>query len=191
MVLRSSGVLDLYTGQDMGHKIDQLGLTLAHCVVSLQSSVSFAEVYHMNTNDRPYIFKLTIHTMGKLEKAMYFMCQNFASKVDWINSLDGVIKSSPANLAPVKTDSSVTRAVVCSLPPPEEVLSVVRVESDQLVLGTSQGLATVRDGTVVQVEGLNTPVHLLYHIPSLGQQVDIMITYLGNTLLPLHYGRNH
>ena len=26
----------------------------------------------------------------------------------------------------------------------------------------------------------------LYHIPSLGQQVDIMITYLGNTLpLPL------
>ena len=25
----------------------------------------------------------------------------------------------------------------------------------------------------------------LYHIPSLGQQVDIMITYLGNTLLTL------
>ena len=25
----------------------------------------------------------------------------------------------------------------------------------------------------------------LYHIPSLGQQVDIMITYLGNMFIPL------
>ena len=41
--------------------------------------------------------------MGKLEKAVYFMCQNFSSKVDWVNKLEEVIKSSPANLAPVKT----------------------------------------------------------------------------------------
>merc|ERR1711971_384883 len=38
---------------------------------------------------------------------------------------------------------------------------------DTLVLGTTQGLATVRDGTVVHCEGLHTPVHLLQHIPSL------------------------
>ena len=73
------------------------------------------------SNSRPYTFKLTVHTMGKLEKAIYFMCQNFSSKVDWVNRLEEVIKSSPANLAPIKTESSVTRAVVASLPPPEEV----------------------------------------------------------------------
>ena len=70
---------------------------------------------------RPYTFNLTVHTMGKLEKAIYFMCQNFSSKVDWVNRLEEVIKSSPANLAPIKTETSVTRAVVASLPPPEEV----------------------------------------------------------------------
>ena len=41
-----------------------------------------------------------------------------------------------------------------------QVLACVRVE-DTLVLGTTQGLATVRDGTVVTCEGLHTPVHLL------------------------------
>ena len=40
------------------------------------------------------------------------------------------------------------------------MLACVRVE-DTLVLGTTQGLATVRDGTVVHCEGLHTPVHLL------------------------------
>ena len=60
--------------------------------------------------------------MGKLEKAIYFMCQNFSSKVDWVNKLEEVIKSSPANLAPIKTQATVTRAVVASLPPPEEVI---------------------------------------------------------------------
>ena len=81
-----------------------------------------------------------------------------------------------------------SRAVVASLPPPEEVLSVVRV-ADTLVLGTTQGLATVHSGTVVPVEtkevssshddhhtNTNTdpspwqvvgPVHLLHHVPSL------------------------
>ena len=72
-----------------------------------------------------------------------------------------------------------------SLPPPEEVLSVVRV-ADTLVLGTTQGLATVHSGTVVPVETKEVscssdqtsphytspcqvvgPVHLLHHIPSL------------------------
>ena len=41
-----------------------------------------------------------------------------------------------------------------------QVLACVRVE-DTLVLGTTQGLATVREGTVVHCEGLHTPVHLL------------------------------
>ena len=165
LVLRSS-VLDMFTEQDKTQKIDQLGLTLPHCAVSLQSSVTFGEVYHLNHTDRPYTFKLTVHTVGKLEKSLYFMCQNFSSKVDWVNKLEEVIKSSSANLAPVKTDTMVTRAVVASLPPPDEVLAVVRVE-DVLVLGTTQGLATVRDGKVVSVEGLQTPVHILQHIPSL------------------------
>ena len=55
-----------------------------------------------------------------------------------------------------------------SLPPPEEVLSVVRV-ADTLVLGTTQGLATVHSGTVVPVETKEVVglVHLLHHIPSL------------------------
>ena len=35
-----------------GPKMDQLGLTLAHCTVSLQSSVGYTEVYHINTTDR-------------------------------------------------------------------------------------------------------------------------------------------
>ena len=54
-----------------------------------------------------------------------------------------------------------------SLPPPEEVLSVVRV-ADTLVLGTTQGLATVHSGTVVPVETKEVVglVHLLHHIPS-------------------------
>ena len=79
-----------------------------------------------------------------------------------------------------------SRAVVASLPPPEEVLSVVRV-ADTIVLGTTQGLATVHSGTVVPVETKEVscssdqtsshtksspcqvvgPVHLLHHIPSL------------------------
>lgn len=41
---------------------------------------------------RPYTFNLTVHTMGKLEKAIYFMCQNFSSKVDWVNRLEEVIQ---------------------------------------------------------------------------------------------------
>ena len=87
-------------------------------------------------------------------------------QVDWVNKLEEVIKSSPANMAPVKTDYSVTRSVLARMPPPEEVLAVVKLD-DTLVLGTTQGLATVRDGTVVPNEGLQTPVHLLYHLPSL------------------------
>ena len=132
----------------------------------------------INTTDRPYTFKLTIHTMGKLEKAMYFMCQNFSSKVDWVNKLEEVIKSSASNMAPVKTESTVTRAVVCSMPPPEEVLAVVRVD-DTLVLGTTQGLATVQDGTVVPVQGVHSPIYLMSHLPSL--HLLVMITGDGDT----------
>ena len=195
LVLRSE-VLDMFSDQEKTHKLDQLGLTIPHCSVSLQSSVSFAEVtqlvvclhpiyicvvqvYHINHIDRPYTFKLSLHTTGKLEKALYFMCQNFASKVDWVNKLEEVIKSSPTNLSPVKTDSTVTRAVVASLPPPDEVLAVVRVE-DVLVLGTTQGLATVQDGKVVSVAGVQTPVHLLHHLPSL----HLLLAATGGDDLP-------
>jgi len=130
LVLSPTGVLDLYNSREMNpsNKIDQLGLTLPHCRVSLQSSVSYGEVFCINSTDRPYTFKLNIHTLGKQEKAMYIMCQNFAGKVDWVNRLDEVIKSCPSNLAPVdSTETSVSRRVVCSLPPPEEVLAVVRL----------------------------------------------------------------
>jgi hypothetical protein len=72
---------------------------------------------------------------------MYFMCQNFAGKVDWVNRLEEVSKSSPANLVPVDEENAVSRPVVCSLPPPEKVLGVMRLE-DLLVVGTTQGLAT-------------------------------------------------
>ena len=58
------------------------------------------------------------------------------------------------------------------------MLACVRVE-DTLVLGTTQGLATVRDGTVVTCEGLHTPVHLL--------QVDCTLhsNYGYMTIFPL------
>ena len=70
LVLRTSGVLDMFSGAGKqpsrirvnycsvlisdvsGPKMDQLGLTLAHCTVSLQSSVGYTEVYHINTTDR-------------------------------------------------------------------------------------------------------------------------------------------
>ena len=56
LVLRSGGGLDLFRGQEAtGPKLDQLGLTLAHCAVSLQSSVSYNEVTNCNHNDaRPH-----------------------------------------------------------------------------------------------------------------------------------------
>eukprot|EP00092_Neocalanus_flemingeri_P040694 GFUD01044305.1.p1 GENE.GFUD01044305.1~~GFUD01044305.1.p1 ORF type:complete len:1862 (+),score=644.25 GFUD01044305.1:78-5663(+) len=169
LVLSPSGVLDLYTSNEMNpsNRIDQLGLTLPHCRVSLQSSVSYGEVFYISSTDRPYTFKLSMHTLGKQEKAMYFMCQNFAGKVDWVNRLEEVIKSSPANLAPLDTrEIAVSRQVVCSLPPPEEVMAVVRL-GDLLVVGTTQGLAQVREGVVVKCEGINTPVHMMQHIKSL------------------------
>ena len=54
-----------------------------------------------------------------------------------MNKLEEQIKSSPANLAPVKTESSVARQLVCSLPPPEEVLAAVVLDGE-VVVGTSQ-----------------------------------------------------
>lgn len=182
LVLSPNGVLDLYNSSDLNpsNKRDQLGLTLPHCRVSLQSSVSFGEVFYINSTDRPYTFKLSIHTFGKQEKAMYFMCQNFAGKVDWVNRLEEVIKSSPTNLMPVDNiEPPVSRQVVCSLPPPEEVLSVVRLE-ELLVVGTTQGLATVRDGVVVKCEGINTPVHMMQHIKSL----NLLVLATGGDGLP-------
>jgi len=163
LVLSPAGVLDLYNSSEMNpsNKIDQLGLTLPHCRVSLQSSVSYGEVFCINSTDRPYTFELNIHTLGKQEKAMYIMCQNFAGKVDWVNRLDEVIKSCPSNLAPVdSTETAVSRRVVCSLPPPEEVLAVVRL-GDTFVVGTTQGLSVVKEGVVVRYEGVNTPVHMM------------------------------
>lgn len=183
LVLGHSGELDLYTSNEINptNKIDQVGLTLPHCRVSLQSSVSFGEVFYINTTDRPYTFKLSIHTMGKQEKAMYFMCQNFSGKVDWVNRLEEVIKSSPANLVcpQESTENAVTRNVVCSLPPPEEVLAAVSV-GDILVVGTTQGLALVKEGMVVKCEGISTPVHLMQHIQSL----NLLVLATGGDGLP-------
>jgi len=184
LVLSPSGVLDLYTTSEMNPstRIDQLGLTLPHCKVSLQSSVSYGEVFYINTTDRPYTFKLSIHTLGKQEKAMYFMCQNFAGKVDWVNRLEEVIKSSPANLAPVDSgETAVSRSVVCTLPPPEEVLAVVRL-GEVLVVGTTQGLAVVREGVVVKCEGINTPVHMIHHLQSL----SLLVLATGDQLVTVH-----
>ena len=140
---------------------------LPHCKVSLQSSVSYGEVFYINSNDRPYTFKLSIHTLGKQEKALYFMCQNFAGKVDWVNKLEEVIKSCPTNLAPVDLSSvTMERKLVCSLPPPEEVLAAIQL-GDALVVGTTLGLAVVKEGVVVKCEGIDTAVHMMYHIHSL------------------------
>jgi len=182
LVLNHNGTLDLYNSSDLNqtNKRDQLGLTLPHCRVSLQSSVSYGEVFYLNTTDRPYTFKLSIHAMGKQEKAMYFLCQSFAAKVDWVNQLDEVIKSSPANLAPVdNVEPSVSKQVVCSLPPPEEVLAVVRLDDD-VVVGTTQGLAVVREGMVVKCEGIDTPVHMMRHIKSL----NLLVVATGGDGLP-------
>jgi len=182
LVLNTNGTLDMYNTSDVNqsNKRDQLGLTLPHCRVSLQSSVSYGEVFYMNSTDRPYTFKLSVHAMGKQEKAMYFMCQNFATKVDWVNQLEEVIKSSPANLVPVEgIEPPVSRQVVCSLPPPEEVLAVVRLE-EAMVVGTTQGLATVTDGVVVKCETIDTPVHMIQHIKSL----NLLVLATGGDGLP-------
>jgi len=47
---------------------------------------------------------------------------------------------------------------------------VVRLE-EVVVVGTTQGLATVREGLVMKCEGINTPVHMMYHIKSLNMLV--------------------
>ena len=65
LVLRAAGSLDMFSGTDVsGPKMDQLGLTLAHCTVSLQSSVGYTEVYHINTTDRYgtlYVCRILYH----------------------------------------------------------------------------------------------------------------------------------
>ena len=42
-------------------------------------------MYYVRATDRPYTFKLTVHTEGKPEKAVYLMSNNFAQKVEWVN----------------------------------------------------------------------------------------------------------
>ena len=80
LVLRSGGGLDLFRGQEAtGPKLDQLGLTLAHCAVSLQSSVSYNEVNDCNHNRvRPnsrckrfigYVFTITLKARSLLTRA--------------------------------------------------------------------------------------------------------------------------
>jgi hypothetical protein len=53
LVPSPNGVLDLYNSSDINpsNKRDQLGLTLPHCRVSLQSSVSYGEVFYINSTD--------------------------------------------------------------------------------------------------------------------------------------------
>lgn len=93
IVLRDTGVLDIYTEVgEAGERVDQLALTQPHCRVSLQSSVSYGEVHYINTTDRPYTFKLSLHSLGKPEQALYFMCQNFSVKVK-CRSHEGITRS--------------------------------------------------------------------------------------------------
>ena len=43
----------------------KISLTAPHCRVSVQSSVAYTEVYYVTATDRPYTFKLSVHTTGK------------------------------------------------------------------------------------------------------------------------------
>ena len=63
-------MLDLYADSTKSTRLDQVGLALPHCRVSVQSSVAYTEVYNLSTVDRPYTFKLTVQTQGQPEKVL-------------------------------------------------------------------------------------------------------------------------
>ena len=74
--------------------MDQLGLTLAHCTVSLQSSVGYTEVYHINTTDRyegrekrGYLCCVVKNSKAKMRRLKFvwliFRLSSFDEKLYW------------------------------------------------------------------------------------------------------------
>jgi len=174
LVLGSTNMLDLYRDKEGSIRLDQVGLTNSNCRVSVQSSVTHNEVLMMSTTDRPYTFKLTAHSSGKPEKVIYLMCNNFSTKVEWVNKLEEVIKSCPANLVlPEEIGNIVSRRLLCSLPPTEEILSVCQVD-DLILLGSSQGLGVLTaELGLVNCGGVSCPVTRVQHVKSLNMLVLI------------------
>jgi len=170
LVLNQNNMLDIYQDNNKNSRIDQVALTVPHCRVSVQSTVSFGEVYYVTSSDRPYAFKLSVNTMGKPEKAIYFMSPNFEQKVDWVNKLEEVIKSAKSNLTPVPEPQDDAFSVMAVTPATVEVLCVLSLE-DIIVMGTTQGLKTRNVGdenaTLKQLSGLDSPVHQIVHLPEL------------------------
>ena len=115
LLLAPNHMLDLYADSTKSTRLDQVGLTLPHCRVSVQSSVAYTEVFHLSTVDRPYTFKLTVQTQGQPEKVpnifcvntlicpfqvLYLMCRSFAAKVEWVNKVEASLRTSAHNLTP-------------------------------------------------------------------------------------------
>ena len=118
LLLAPNNMLDLYADSTKSTRLDQVGLALPHCRVSVQSSVAYTEVYNLSTVDRPYTFKLTVQTQGQPEKVLlanifwliiliytqsqvlYMMCRSFSAKVDWVNKVEASLRTSSHNLTP-------------------------------------------------------------------------------------------
>ena len=117
LLLAPNHMLDLYADSTKSTRLDQVGLALPHCRVSVQSSVAYTEVFHLSTVDRPYTFKLTVQTQGQPEKVslarlcdnilipqssqvLYLMCRSFAAKVEWVNKVEASLRTSSHNLTP-------------------------------------------------------------------------------------------
>jgi citron Rho-interacting kinase len=98
-----------------------------------------------------------------------------------VNRLEEVIRSSPHNLSVPQhgLPEGSTRRLVCSLPPPQEVLAAAKV-GERLVLGTTQGLACLTPEGVTHCQGIDTPVHRLHHLASL----NLLVLATGGDGLP-------
>merc|ERR1719317_625075 len=177
LVLAPTHMLDLYTDSSKSTRLDQIGLTLPHCRVSVQSSVAYTEVFHISTSDRPYTFKLTVQTQGQPEKVLYLMCRSFSNKVEWVNKVEASLRTSSHNMTPpmAQLPEGASKRLVCVLPPPQEVLGVVKV-GKETVVGTSQGLALLTPEGLVHCNGLDTPVHSLHYLESLHLLVLALLT---------------
>jgi len=180
-VLTPTHMLDLYTDSSKSTRLDQIGLTLPHCRVSVQSSVAYTEVFHLSTSDRPYTFKLTVQTQGQPEKVLYLMCRSFSNKVEWVNKVEASLRTSSHNMTPpmAQLPEGASKRLVCALPPPQEVLGVVKV-GKETVVGTSQGLALLTPEGLVHCKGLDTPVHSLHYLESL----HLLVLATGGDGLP-------
>jgi len=171
IVLTLDNILDIYEDSSRNIRIDQISLTAPHCRVSVQSSVTYTEVYYVRATDRPYTFKLTVHTEGKPEKAVYLMSNNFAQKVEWVNRLEEVIKTVPTNLQPVPDSCQAdARELIAAVPVDTEILAMDTMD-DMVVMGTNKGLMTRdmsdEDGQVRSLQGLDVPVHKVVFIRSI------------------------